>query len=90
MPSETNELLESIRRLLLSIVFLLGLGVAALGDIAVAVRGYTRAIPTAARVIGSVVVLTALVLLFFSGCFKRIRVRAQRTECTEREVRSIH
>ncbi|ELZ43541.1 hypothetical protein C471_00455 [Halorubrum saccharovorum DSM 1137] len=64
MPSKTHELLESVRRLLFVVVFLLGLGVAALGDIAVAVRGYTTAIPTAARVIGSVVVLTALALLF--------------------------
>ncbi|OYR40433.1 MULTISPECIES: hypothetical protein [unclassified Halorubrum] len=64
MPSKTDELLESIRYLLFIIVFLLGLGVAALGDIAVAVRGYTTGISTAARSIGGVVVLTGLVLLF--------------------------
>jgi hypothetical protein len=65
MPSKTNELLKSVRYLLLIIVFLLGLGVAALGDIAVAVRGYTTGISTAARSIGGVVVLTELVLLFY-------------------------
>ncbi len=66
MPSKTNELLKSIRHLLLIIVFLLGLGVAALGDIAVAVRGYTTGISTAARVIGGLVVLTGLVFLFYT------------------------
>ncbi|TKX35142.1 hypothetical protein EXE51_15825 [Halorubrum sp. CGM5_25_10-8B] len=65
MPSKTDELLKSIRYLLFIIVFLLGLGVAALGDIAVAVRGYTTGISTAARSIGGVVVLTELVLLFY-------------------------
>ena len=64
MPSETNELLESVRGLLLVVVLLLGLGVAALGDIAVAVRGYATLLPSTARVVGSVVVFTALVLLF--------------------------
>jgi polyferredoxin len=64
MPSETNELLESVRRLLLIVVLLLGLGVATLGDVAVAVRGYTTLLPSIARVVGSVVVFTALVLLF--------------------------
>jgi len=66
MPSKTDELLKSIRYLLFIIVFLLGLGVAALGDIAVAVRGYTTGISTAARSIGGVVVLTGLVLLFYT------------------------
>ncbi len=66
MPSKTDELLTSIRYLLFIIVFLLGLGVAALGDIAVAVRGYTTGISTAARSIGSVVVLTELGLLFYT------------------------
>jgi len=65
MPSKTDELLKSIRYLLFIVVFLLGLGVAALGDIAVAVRGYTTGISTAARSIGGVVVLTELVLLFY-------------------------
>ncbi|WP_256407664.1 hypothetical protein [Halorubrum rutilum] len=71
MPSETNELLESVRRLLLVVVLLLGLGVATLGDIAVAVRGYATLIPSTARVVGSVVVFTALALLFFSA-FERV------------------
>ncbi|OYR58386.1 hypothetical protein DJ83_14995 [Halorubrum ezzemoulense] len=66
MPSKTDELLTSIRYLLFIIVFLLGLGVAALGDIAVAVRGYTTGISTAARSIGGVVVLTELGLLFYT------------------------
>ena len=65
MPSKTDELLKSIRYLLFIIVFLLGLGVAALGDIAVSVRGYTTGISTAARSIGGVVVLTELVLPFY-------------------------
>jgi len=64
MPSETDELLESIRRLLLVTVFLFGLGVATLGDIAVAVRGYTTGIPSVARITGSAVALTAIVLLY--------------------------
>jgi len=71
MPSETDELLESVRRLLLIVVFLLGLGVATLGDIAVAVRGYTTLIPSIARAVGSVVVFTALVLLFYT-VFRRV------------------
>ncbi len=66
MPSKTDELLTSIRYLLFIIVFLLGLGVAALGDIAVAVRGYMTGISTAARSIGGVVVLTELGLLFYA------------------------
>lgn len=66
MPSKTDELLTSIRYLLFILVFLLGLGVAALGDIAVAVRGYTTGISTAARSIGGVVVLTELGLLFYT------------------------
>ncbi|OYR78643.1 hypothetical protein DJ71_17325 [Halorubrum sp. E3] len=66
MPSKTDEPLNSIRYLLLVIVFLLALGVAALGDIAVAVRGYTTGISTAARSIGGVVVLTELVLLLYT------------------------
>ncbi|OYR42313.1 hypothetical protein DJ82_02715 [Halorubrum sp. Ib24] len=66
MPSRTDELLTSIRYLLFIIVFLLGLGVAALGDLAVAVRGYTTGISTAARSIGGVVVLTELGLLFYT------------------------
>ncbi|RLM68770.1 hypothetical protein DVK07_09785 [Halorubrum sp. Atlit-26R] len=66
MPSKTDGLLKSIRYLLFVIVFLLGLGVAALGDIAVAVRGYTTGISTAARSIGGVVVLTELGLLFYT------------------------
>ncbi|MYL68334.1 hypothetical protein [Halorubrum distributum] len=66
MPSKTDEPLKSIRYLLLVIVFLLALGVAALGDIAVAVRGYTTGISTAARSIGGVVVLTELVLLLYT------------------------
>ncbi|OYR45475.1 hypothetical protein DJ81_05125 [Halorubrum sp. Hd13] len=66
MPSGTDELLTSIRYLLFIIVFLLGLGVAALGDLAVAVRGYTTGISTAARSIGGVVVLTELGLLFYT------------------------
>lgn len=65
MPSKTNQLLKSIRFLLLVIVFLFGLGVAALGDIAVAVRGYTTGISTAARSIGGVVVFVELVVLFY-------------------------
>ena len=66
MPSKTDELLKSIRYLLFIVVFLLGLGVAALGDIAVAVRSYTTGISTAARSIGGVVVLTELGLLFYT------------------------
>lgn len=61
MPSETAELLGSVRRLLLVVVFLLGLGVAALGDVAVAVRGHTTLISSVARVTGSAVVFVALV-----------------------------
>ncbi len=64
MPSKTNELLRSIRHLLIVGVFLLGLGVATLGDIAIAIRQYETPIPAVARVIGSAVVFVALVLLF--------------------------
>ena len=64
MPSKTNELLRSIQRLLIVSVFLLGLGVATLGDIAIAIRQYETAIPAVARVVGSAVVFVALVLLF--------------------------
>ncbi|RLM51497.1 MULTISPECIES: hypothetical protein [unclassified Halorubrum] len=64
MPSEADEQLESIRRLLLSVVLLLGVGVAALGDIAVAVRGYETLIPTVARATGIVSVIVVIVQIF--------------------------
>ncbi|ELZ52681.1 MULTISPECIES: hypothetical protein [Halorubrum] len=63
MPSETDELLESIRRLLWVLVFLLSLGVAAVGDVAVAVRGYETLIATVARATGSLTILGMLVFL---------------------------
>jgi hypothetical protein len=69
MPSEADEQLESIRRLLLSVVLLLGVGVAALGDIAVAVRGYETLIPTVARATGIVSVIVVIVQIF-SGRFR--------------------
>ena len=64
MPSEADEQLESIRRLLLSVVVLLGVGVAALGDIAVAIRGYETLIPTVARAAGIVSVIVVIVQIF--------------------------
>ncbi|TKX61574.1 hypothetical protein EXE48_07125 [Halorubrum sp. ASP1] len=64
MPSEADEQLESIRRLLLSVVLLLGVGVAALGDIAVAVRGYETLIQTVARATGIVSVIVVIVQIF--------------------------
>jgi hypothetical protein len=64
MPSEADEQLESIRRLLLSVVLLRGVGVAALGDIAVAVRGYETLIPTVARATGIVSVIVVIVQIF--------------------------
>ena len=67
MPSEADEQLESIRRLLLSVVLLLGVGVAALGDIAVAVRGYETLIPTVARATGIVSVIVVIVQIFSGG-----------------------
>ena len=67
MPSEADEQLESIRRLLLSVVLLLGVGVAALGDIAVAVRGYETLIPTVARATGIVRVIVVIVQIFSGG-----------------------
>lgn len=65
MPSETDEQLESIRRLLWVVVFLLGLGVAVLGDIAAAVRGYDTLIPTVAQMAGSLTVIGVPVLLYW-------------------------
>ena len=64
MPSKMNELLRSVQRLLIACVFLLGLGVATLGDIAIAIRGYETGISTTARMVGSAVVLGTLVLVF--------------------------
>ena len=64
MPSETDERFESIRRLLQTVVLLLGVGVAALGDIAVAVRGYETLIPTVARATGIVSVIVVIVQIF--------------------------
>ena len=66
MLSNTNELLRSVQRLLIACVFLFGLGVATLGDIAIAIRGHETAISTAARMIGSAVVLGTLLLVFIT------------------------
>jgi hypothetical protein len=66
MPSKTNELLGSIRHLLIACVFLLGLGVATLGDIAIAIRGSETAISTTARMIGSAIVFGTFVLVLIT------------------------
>ncbi|VTT88263.1 hypothetical protein DM2_1597 [Halorubrum sp. DM2] len=65
MPSETDEQLESVRRLLWVVVFLLGIGVAALGDVAAAVRGYGTLISTVARATGILTVIAVLALLYW-------------------------
>ena len=66
MPSKMNELFRSVQRLLTACVFLLGLGVATLGDIAIAIRGYETAISTTARMIGSAIVFGTLVLVLIT------------------------
>jgi len=60
MPSNTNKILRSIRRWLLVVVFLLGVSVIALADIAYIVSDYSGgSISAAIGVVGGAVALVA-------------------------------
>lgn len=60
MPSDSDAILRSVRRWLLVAVFLLGVGVIALADIAYNVSGYGNGpIPATVGVTGAVIALIA-------------------------------
>ena len=60
MPSSSDAVLRSVRRWLLVGVFLLGVGIIALADIAYTVSGYgSGPIPAAVGVTGGVIALIA-------------------------------
>jgi hypothetical protein len=60
MPSNSDALVRSLRRWLLVAVFLLGVSVVALADIAYTVSGYSSGpIPAAVGVIGGLIALIA-------------------------------
>jgi len=60
MPSNSDAILRSVRRWLLVAVFLLGVGVIALADIAYTVSGYGNgSIPAAVGVPGGLIAIVA-------------------------------
>jgi protein-S-isoprenylcysteine O-methyltransferase Ste14 len=64
MPSQ-NAQLRSIRRLLLAVLFGLGLAVAMAADAAIAARGYGTSVPSVGRLAG--LLLAVLALLFLAA-----------------------
>jgi hypothetical protein len=68
MPSETDALLRSIRRQLLVVVLLVGLGVATLAEVAMGVNGYETAVPKITQVIGGLAALSSA-FLFLADTF---------------------
>lgn len=70
MPTETTELLGSIRRWLLAIAFLLGVGVATLAEIAFVSPGHEgEVVFVTAGVFGVLVALGAGIQLLQTGIF---------------------